>query len=105
MKRYLVVLGLLVTGAVLALGGGFGSGPKAAQAFDPRKAPEIQDRILSGFADYELSVLNGESSVQGQGKPPKNFVSKGDNGCSIKVKSNVKAVSYTHLTLPTILRV
>jgi hypothetical protein len=90
MKRYLVVIGLLAAGAVLALGGGLGAGPKAAQAFDPTKAPEIQERLISGFTDYELSVLNGEGSGQGNGEQLKNFVSKGDNGCSSKIKTNVK---------------
>ena len=90
MRRYLALLGLLVVGVVLALGGGLGSGPKPARAFDPSKAPEIENRILSGLADYELSVLNNEASVNNGAKPPKNYVAKGNDGCTSKIQSNVK---------------
>ena len=50
--RWLLLL--LVAGTALLLVGTLGSAHRA-QAFDPTKAPEIQDRLLDGLADFELN--------------------------------------------------
>jgi hypothetical protein len=87
-RRVARLLGTLAVVAMLLGIQAAVAGPQAARAFDPSKAPEIQDRILSGFADYELTVLGSESQVNSPS--PKSYFAKGDDGCSSKVQSNVK---------------
>lgn len=57
-----------------------------ARAFDPAKAPEIQDRLLDGLADFELNP-SGEIAGKDVGL---SYTPKKDDGCGIKDKSNVK---------------
>jgi hypothetical protein len=85
-KRYLVVLLLLSSAGALALLGGTGSSQHVARAFDPTKAPEIQDRLLDGLADFELKP---SGDMQGSGKLSNYTASKND-GCGVKDANNVK---------------
>ena len=53
MKRSIVLLPILsLIGAVLLVGSV--ANTRTVKAFDPTKAPEIQERLLDGLADFEL---------------------------------------------------
>ncbi|MFN2582783.1 MAG: sialidase family protein [Candidatus Dormibacteria bacterium] len=86
-KRRLV----LATAAVpLIVGGAFVAnrgGPTAVHAYNPTNGPQIQQKILSGFADYEL---RGESSGDNSGNQPANYQPRGSDECSLVSSSNVK---------------
>ena len=86
MKRYAGSLLVLIAAvSVLVLVGTLGSAQRA-NAFDPTKAPEIQDRLLDGLADYELTPTG---DAQSSGKL-KNYTSSKNDGCGLKDQSNIK---------------
>ena len=58
----------------------------AREAFDPTKAPEIQERLLDGLADFELKPTG---DAQSSGKL-KNYTSSKNDGCGLKDANNVK---------------
>src|SRR5437016_125424 len=87
MKR--VFAFVLVAGAVgAAVLGGFG-GPATrhdvAQGFNPTTMPEIQERILSGFASMELKGQDTPGGTQATGYSP-----RGSQDCGLNTQSNVK---------------
>ena len=57
-----------------------------AQAFDPTRAPEIQERLLDGTASFELTPTG---DAQSSGKL-KNYTSSKNDGCGFKDASNIK---------------
>ena len=63
MKRSIVLLPTLALVAALLLVGAAGSG-HVAQAFDPTKAPEIQERLLDGLADFELDAIRRREGAE-----------------------------------------
>jgi hypothetical protein len=75
----------LLAAFVLILGGALGA-THSAKAFDPTKAPEIQDRLLDGLADFELTPSGDAKSS----KPLGNFVAKQNDGCGIHDANNIK---------------
>jgi len=58
--------------------------PGVAHAFDPTKMPEIQERILSGFAALELS------SADSPGAPITSYTPRGSQDCGGNLSSNIK---------------
>jgi len=83
--RTLAVLLLLAIGAVLAVAQSVGVSP--ARAFDPSKAPEIQDRLFDSLADIELGV---DSPVAKNGPDVRNFTPHGKAQCTSQIGGNVK---------------
>jgi hypothetical protein len=89
---------MLLAAVVLILGGALGA-THSAKAFDPTKAPEIQDRLLDGLADFELTP-SGDATAS---KPLDNFVAQHNDGCgshdanNIKVNQNCLNISDTSL--------
>jgi hypothetical protein len=75
----------LAVGAVLVTGQSVGVTP--AKAFDPAKAPEIQERLFDSLADIELGV---NSPVAQHGPKVQNFTPHGNAQCSQQIGSNVK---------------
>src|SRR4051812_39106347 len=77
-----VAFALLASAFAVQLGGGV----PAAHGFDPTKLSEEQDRLLSGFASFELTnAARGEHSS----KVPTYFA-KGKSDCTSKFGDNVK---------------
>jgi hypothetical protein len=86
MKRSIrLVPVMLLAAVVLILGGALGA-THSAKAFDPTKAPEIQDRLLDGLADFELKP---SGDMKGS-KPLDNFAPKHNDGCGSHDANNVK---------------
>src|SRR5262245_54981833 len=75
----------LLAAVVLILGGALGT-THSAKAFDPTKAPEIQDRLLDGLADFELRPSGDATSS----KPLGNFTAQHNDGCGIHDANNIK---------------
>jgi hypothetical protein len=74
----LVAAVLIVPAAVVS--------PKVAKAFDPTRAPEIQERLLDGLADFELDPtgeMQGSSGLT-------SYQPRNDDGCGLRLRSNVK---------------
>ncbi|HEX3540343.1 MAG TPA: sialidase family protein [Acidimicrobiales bacterium] len=88
MRRSVVTRALvaLVMGSALAVGVST-SQHKAAQAFDPTKAPEIQDRLLDGFASMEFDIANNGGNSQQQ---PTSYFPRGSGACAQNLSSNIK---------------
>jgi hypothetical protein len=86
MGRYrLVVARLLGAGAAVAMALAPSiSSPGIVHAFDPAKAPEIQDRLLSGFADLEFRPPDPLGST------PSSFTPRGSQDCGGNLSSNIK---------------
>ena len=85
MKRSIVLLPILsLIGAVLLVGSA--ANTKTVKAFDPTKAPEIQERLLDGLADFELQPI-GDRAASGK---LKNYTSSKNDGCGLKDANNVK---------------
>jgi hypothetical protein len=81
---------LLALGAALMMGLGMaqtgGSPIKAARAFDPTRAPEIQDRLLDGLADFEFKFDTGAGSHEsGTDQHSSNL-----KGCLGNIENNIK---------------
>jgi hypothetical protein len=84
-KRSLTLMAVVVPigGLVMFHPGGV----TPVRAFDPTKAPEIQDRLLDATADIEL----GYNSPVAKNPPPvKNYSPHGANQCSLNLGSNTK---------------
>ena len=58
--------------------------PGVAHAFDPTKMTEIQERILSGFADLELSSADSPDA------PITSYTPRGSQDCGGNLSSNIK---------------
>ena len=85
MKRSIVLLPILsLIGAVLLVGSV--ANTRTVKAFDPTKAPEIQERLLDGLADFELKP-SGDLAASGK---LKNYTSSKKDGCGLKDANNVK---------------
>ena len=84
MKRYTMVVVVLAT-AGLAVLASLVTGP-SARAFDPSKAPEIQERLLDGLASFEFGKTGDVKSTD----KLKNYSSKKNDGCGLKDANNVK---------------
>jgi len=85
MKRSVVLLPIISLIAAMLLVGTAGS-IHTVRAFDPTKAPEIQERLLDGLADFELKP-------SGDAKPSsklKNYASSKKDGCGLKDANNIK---------------
>ena len=86
MKRYGgLLLALVAAGGVLVLVGTLGSAQRA-QAFDPTRAPEIQERLLDGTASFELTPT-GDAQSSGT---LENYTSSRNDGCGLKDATNIK---------------
>jgi hypothetical protein len=87
MRKMGLLLALVCVGTALVLTAGPSvSKNNVAKAFDPTAAPEIQDRLLSGFATLEL----GSPSTGTQGGPPSTFSPRGNDQCPSNIGSNIK---------------
>ena len=85
-KRYGgLLLALIAAGGVLVLVGTLGSA-RRAQAFDPTRAPEIQERLLDGTASFELTPT-GDAQSSGT---LENYTSSKNDGCGLKDATNIK---------------
>jgi len=83
LNRALVITGVA---ALLALSG-VATGHDSAQAFDPSRAPKIQDRLLDGFASVEFDMAkNGPE----QGFKPSDYFPRGSGTCAQNLSSNIK---------------
>jgi hypothetical protein len=79
-------LALVGVGAALVLGVGTSvSKQNVAKAFNPTSLPEIQERLLSGFATLELN-----QPEQGVGGSPSTFNPRGNDQCPSNIASNIK---------------
>ena len=58
-----------------------------AQAVDPTKLPEIDERLLSGFASLELGVPGTNNNEGGQ---PSSYNPRGNDQCPDNIASNIK---------------
>lgn len=83
--RSAAVVLLLAVGAVLAISQSVGV--QTAKAFDPSKAPEIQERLFDSLADIELGV---NSPVAQNGPSVRNFTPHGKQQCTVQLGPNVK---------------
>lgn len=92
MRRVLIVSGL----AVFALGLALVVGPsissrETAKAFDPTRAPEIQDRLLDGYAAMAFGLGgSNENNGNSTSHPPNQYFPRGSNTCSENISSNIK---------------
>jgi len=84
-KGHRGLLFALVVASTAVLLSTLGSAQRA-RAFDPTKAPEIQERLLSGLVDFELSQ---SGDANGSGKLA-NYVSSKNDGCGLKDAANIK---------------
>lgn len=73
---------LLAAGTIAIRGGGI-----VVHAFDPTKAPEIQDRLLDATADIELGY---NSPVAQNGPNVSNYQASSNKQCNATLGSNVK---------------
>ncbi|HEY4346233.1 MAG TPA: sialidase family protein [Gaiellaceae bacterium] len=100
MKRSIRLLSAItIAAAVIVLGGALGAA-HTARAFDPTKAPEIQDRLLDGTADYELKPTGDARASHHLD----NFTPRHGNGCggsgpggNVKVNQNCLNITDTAL--------
>ena len=60
--------------------------PAVVRGFDPTTAPEIQERLLSGFASFELSSPEGN----GTGSGVAGYTPRGSQDCGGNVGSNIR---------------
>jgi hypothetical protein len=60
--------------------------PAVVRGFDPTKAPEIQDRLFSGFASFELSSAQDSSSGSGVA----GYTPRGSQDCGGNLGNNVR---------------
>jgi hypothetical protein len=84
-RRNLLILAVVPILGLMARPGG-SLAPSTARAFDPTKAPEIQDRLLDGLADFELNPsgeVNDSSTVT-------SYAPRNDDGCGLHDKNNIK---------------
>jgi hypothetical protein len=67
--------------------GGLFAGNNTARAFDPTKAPEIQSRLLDGFAstEYDIARNGGDQRFK-----PTDYFPRGSGSCAQNLSSNVK---------------
>jgi hypothetical protein len=80
------LLALAYVGSALVLAAGPSvSKHNVAKAFDPTTLPEIQERLLSGFASLELN-----QPEQGVGGSPSTFNPRGNDQCPNNIASNIK---------------
>lgn len=84
MGRKIRVVPLVGLIALAAASLGIAQAPKA-KAFDPSQAPEIQDRLLDGYASLDYGL--GTNSSEG---PPSQYYPRGSNTCSENLASNIK---------------
>lgn len=90
MTRVLWLLALAGAGAAIVLTVGPSvSSRNVAQAFDPTTAPEIQDRLLDGYAALEFG-LGGSNQSSSNEHPPNAYYPRGSNACSQNIASNIK---------------
>lgn len=74
-------------GAVLAMAlAPVVTNPAVVRGFDPTKAPEIQDRLLSGFASFELSG----AAASGGGSGVAGYTPRGSQDCGGNLGNNVR---------------
>lgn len=77
---------ILAAVPIMALATVASEGPTPARAFDPTRAPEIQDRLLDGLADFELKP-SGELS---KSSTALSYTPRADRGCALSLGTNVK---------------
>src|SRR5205085_2325717 len=58
--------------------------PGTVHAYDPTKGPEIQERLLSGWADLEFR------SPDAPGTAPSSYTPRGSQECVNNISSNIK---------------
>src|ERR1700730_8873753 len=72
-KRFLLLAALPLAAAASFTGGGVS--PTVVHAFDPSKAPEIQDRLLDGLASFEFKTGTEINASQ----PINNYTARSDD--------------------------
>ena len=88
MKRQVALLGLLVALGLLVLVGGQATGPSTALATSPHLTKQ-QNRLLSGFASFELAQGLGAAEASTKAKAT-NFQPSANDGCRSSIANNVK---------------
>ncbi len=98
MRRSMLLPAIATAVMVLVLGGALGVA-RTANAFDPTKAPEIQDRLLDGMADYELKPTGDLRSS----RHLDNFTPRRNNGCGTSFGNDVEVnQNCLNITDPTL---
>jgi len=79
-----LAIGLLLAAAAILLPVPGKPQPHQAKALDYSSLSQIQKRILSGFAEYELNPATAESAE------PSNYFPRGSDSCPVNLQSNIK---------------
>jgi hypothetical protein len=86
-RRATALLGSVTLGAGIFTGLVVANAP-AAHAFNPTTAPEVQQKILDGYAAYEFGLDASKNSNDEQ--PPNSYYPRGSGTCSQNISSNIK---------------
>jgi hypothetical protein len=87
-RRFGTMVALVVAGVTTALVvNGFLLRHNAAKAFSPTTAPEIQDRLLDGFASMEFDIAKNGGDHQYNNT---SYFPRGSDGCPQNLSSNIK---------------
>ena len=78
MRKFLLLLAVSVLGAAVVFAVGAATRPSTAQGYDPTLGPEIQERILDGYATLELS--KSETTGKSEQKTTTYFT-RGSDAC------------------------
>ena len=88
MRRFGLMLVLVCAGVATALVvNGFLLRHNTAKAFNPTTAPEIQDRLLDGFASMEFDLAKNGGNQQYNNT---SYSPRGSDGCPQNLSSNIK---------------
>ncbi len=79
---------LVAAAVVLGVGPSYSSHSQA-KAFDPTQAPEIQNRLIDGYAALAFGEGTSGNSSSSE-KPPNQYFPRGSNTCSENLSSNIK---------------
>ena len=83
MRKFLLLLAVSVLGAAVVFAVGAATRPSTAQGYDPTLGPEIQERILDGYATLELS--QSEPTGKSEQQPTTYFT---PTGCAYRWPAN-----------------
>src|SRR5436190_5580429 len=87
MRKFLLLLAVSVLGAAVVFAVGAATRPSTAQGYDPTLGPEIQERILDGYATLELSQSEPTGKSEQQ---PTTYFTRGSDACPNNISSNIK---------------
>ena len=86
MRRSKLLFALVPVTALLAVSQGGGIQPTVVHAFDPTKAPEIQDRLLDSVGGMEYGLAGSNSNGAKLG----NYQPSSASGCANSIQGNIK---------------